>query len=218
MILEPARGIEKSVHARVLHTDMNRNILADAARLSDDALDSRLKSLSRGEREKTVEVVAHLSELDARRSYLGEGPGSVCTYCREVLGYSEDAAWSRAATANVVRRFPVALEWLADDTLNITTVRMLRPVLTAENHVAVLGEARGRSKGEVELILRRLDPKPDVASRIRKLPAAVQVAPALPLDEPGAVRPFRRPHRFHLRHGKSAPSLRPSLPSGTASR
>src|SRR6188768_2393322 len=154
---------------------MHENILADAHRLSDDALDARLKVLALDERESTVEVVGHLAELDARRSYLGEGPGSVCTFCREVLGYSEDAAWSRAATANVVRRFPVALDWLADDTLNITTVRMLRPVLTLDNHVAVLGEARGRSKGEVELILRRLDPKPDVASRIRKLSPPVQV-------------------------------------------
>jgi hypothetical protein len=104
LILAPARGLKKGVHDRVVHTDMNKNILADAARLSDDGLDSRLKVLALDERESTVEVVAHLSELDARRSYLGEGPGSVCTYCREVLGYSEDAAWNRAASANVVRR------------------------------------------------------------------------------------------------------------------
>ena len=81
----------------------------------------------------------------------------MCTYCRDVLGYSEDAAWNRAASANVVRRFPIVLGWLADGTLNITTVRMLRPVLTAENPLAVLAEARRRSKTEVELIVRRLD-------------------------------------------------------------
>jgi hypothetical protein len=172
---------------------MNKNILADAARLSDDGLDSRLKVLALGERESTVEVVAHLSELDARRSYLGEGPGSVCTYCREVLGYSEDAAWNRAASANVVRRFPVTLDWLADGTLNITTVRMLRPVLTADNHLAVLTEARGRSKSEVELILRRLDPKPDVASTVRKVHSPVQVAPGLPLEEPTGSAPLSGP-------------------------
>ena len=145
LILEPARGLKKWAHDPVLHTVMIESILRDAARLSDDALDSRLKVLALGERESTVEVVAHLSELDGRRSYLGEGPGSVCTYCREVLGYSEDAAWNRAASANVGRRFPVVLGWLADGTLNITTVRMLRPVLTAENHLEVLSEARGRS-------------------------------------------------------------------------
>jgi hypothetical protein len=169
---------------------MNKNFLADAARLSDDGLDSRLKVLALGERESTVEVVAHLSELDARRSYLGEGPGSVCTYCREVLGYSEDAAWNRAASANVVRRFPVALDWLADGTLNITTVRMLRPVLTAENHRAVLTEARGRSKSAVELIVRRLDPKPDVRSTVRKVEARPQVSATLSLDGPAEGAPL----------------------------
>ena len=173
--LAPARGLEKFAQDRVLHTDMHENILADAAQLSDDALHSRLKRLSLGEREATVEVVGHLAELDARRSHLGAGPGSVCTYCREILGYSEDAAWNRAASANVVRRFPVALGWLADGTLSVTTVRMLRPVLTAENHLAVLTEARRRNKSEVDLIVRRLDPKPDVPSTIRKVPVAVAV-------------------------------------------
>src|SRR6187397_2772202 len=167
---------------------MNEDILADAARLSDDALDSRLKSLSLGEREKTVELVAHLAELDARRSYLGQGPGSVCTYCRDVLGYSEDAAWNRAATANVVRRFPVVLGWLADGTLNITTVRMLRPVLNADNHLAVLSEARRRSKSEVEIIVRGLDPKPDVASTIRKVATPDEVRQPK-LLEPAGVAP-----------------------------
>jgi hypothetical protein len=129
-----------------------------------------------------------IAELDGRRSYLGEGPGSVCTYCREVLGYSEDAAWNRAASANVVRRFPVVLGWLADGTLNVTTVRMLRPVLTTENHLAVLKEARRRSKREVELIVRRLDPKPDVPSTIRRVSApAVVVGPTpLQMDTPAS--------------------------------
>jgi hypothetical protein len=169
---------------------MHENILANARRLSDDALDARLKVLALGERGSTVEVVGHLAELDARRAYLGEGPGSVCAYCRDVLGYSEDAAWSRAATANVVRRFPIILGWLADGTLCLTTVRMLRPVLTCENPLDVLREARRRSKSEVELIVRRLDPKPDVPSTIRKVsPSAAAVVQPMLLDLPVVTLP-----------------------------
>src|SRR6188768_3463401 len=165
---------------------MHENILADAHRLSDDALDARLKVLALGERGSTVEVVGHLAELDARRAYLGEGPGSVCAYCRDVLGYSEDAAWSRAATANVVRRFPIVLGWIADGTLCLTTVRMLRPVLTGEDPLGVLMEARRRSKSAVELIVRRLDPKPDVPSTIRKVsPRGATSQPTL-LESPAA--------------------------------
>ena len=109
---------------------MNENILATAARLSDEALLARIKVLAIRERDATVELVAHLAELDGRKSHLGEGPGSLYKYCRDVLGYSEDAAWNRAATAGAVRLYPVILGWLADGSLNITTVRILRPVLT----------------------------------------------------------------------------------------
>ena len=83
---------------------MHENMLATAARLSDEALLDRLKVLANRERDATVELVAHLAELDGRRTHLGEGPGSLYLYCRDVLGYSEDAAWNRAATASIVRR------------------------------------------------------------------------------------------------------------------
>jgi 5-methylcytosine-specific restriction endonuclease McrA len=74
----------------------------------------------------------------------------------------------------------VILGWLADWSLNVTTVRILRPVLTRENHLAVLTEARRRSKKEVEVIRARLDPKPDVPSTIRKVPAPASAS--LPLN------------------------------------
>ena len=164
---------------------MLENIVATASRLSDDALLARIKTLALREREATVDLVAHLAELDGRRAHLGEGPGSLYKYCHEALGYSEDAAWNRAATANVVRRYPIVLDWLADGSLNVTTVRMLRPILSVENHAAVLTEARRRTKREVELIVRRFDPKPDVPSTIRRVESTVP-APSLPLEiDPG---------------------------------
>jgi hypothetical protein len=121
---------------------MHENMLSAAARLSDDALLARLETQALRERDATVELVAHLAELDGRRVHLGEGPGSVYGYCRDILGYSDDAAWNRAATAAAVRRYPIILGWLADGSLNITTVRILKSVLTPENHLAVLTEAR----------------------------------------------------------------------------
>jgi hypothetical protein len=93
-----------------------------------------------------------------------------------------------------VRRYPVILSWLADGSLNVTTVRLLRPVLTPENHFAVLQEARRRSKKEVELIARRLDPRPDVPSSIRKAPAPpAAAAPTLLLEEESPEPPLPVP-------------------------
>ena len=108
LVLRPARGLEKRPHDRVLHTVMHENILATAARLSDDALHSRLKHFAGRERDATVELVGHLAELDGRKTRLGEGPGSLYTCCRDVLGYSEDAAWNRSATAGAVRLYPLS--------------------------------------------------------------------------------------------------------------
>lgn len=162
---------------------MNENILAAAARLSDETLRARLKALAVREHEATVELVAHLAELYGRRAHLGEDNVSLYMYCRTELGLSEDAAYNREAAARAVRRYPVILDRLANGSVNLTTVRLLRPVLTPENHLALLAEAKHRSKREVELIVRRLDPQPDVPSSIRKLPAPAPVV-APPLSQP----------------------------------
>ena len=55
--------------------------------------------------------------------------------------------------ARAARRFPVILEWLAAGSVNLTTVRLLAPHLTPENHRSALESARGK-KGEVEEIAR----------------------------------------------------------------
>lgn len=72
------------------------------------------------------------------------------------------------------------LELLVQGTVNLTTVRLLAPHLTPGNHVEVLESARGVSRSEVEQIVARLAPAPDVPTSVRKLPApkpATVVAP-----------------------------------------
>jgi len=162
---------------------MHENMLAIAHRLSDVALIARLKALVGRERDATVELVAHLAELSARKLDLEEGPGALYVYCRDTLGLSEDAAYNRAAAARAVRSYPVILGMLADGSLTLTAVKLLRPLLTAENHRAVLADAKHRSRAEVDKLVARLNPQPDVPSTIRKLPppaAGIASAPAVP--------------------------------------
>jgi hypothetical protein len=158
------------VQSCVVHTRMHQNILNSASRLSDDALHARLKELASREREATVELVAHLAVLLGRKKHLGQGWGSVYTWCCDALHLSQDAAYNRVAAARAVRRFPLILDHLAAGFLNVTTVKVLRPVLTSDNFRVVLAEAKYRSKKECEVIVARLQPKPDVPSTIRKLP------------------------------------------------
>ncbi|HEV7502446.1 MAG TPA: HNH endonuclease, partial [Vicinamibacteria bacterium] len=91
--------------------------------------------------------MAHLAELDTRPAlYAAEGHGSRFTYCTNVLRLSEDATCNRIQAARACRRFPVLLDRLASGALSLTTVRMLGPCVTPENHQAVLERASGRSR------------------------------------------------------------------------
>jgi len=163
---------------------MNTNILALASGLSDQDLLASITALAGKVRKTSVELVAHLAELDTRSSlYAADGYGSLFNYCTEVLRLSEDAACNRIYAARACRRFPVILDALASGALSLTAVRMLSPHLTPENHEAVLARASGRRRREIEALVAELAPRPDVPSSVRKLPGVTPAAPA-PLSAP----------------------------------
>jgi hypothetical protein len=158
---------------------MNTNFPAIAAQLSDDALRAKVKVLAQRSHEVTVELIAHLAELELRKLHCSEGPGSLFRYCTEILRFSEAAACNRIKTARAARKFPVILDLLADGSVNLTTVRLLAPHLRPENHRAILAEATGMTRRQVDKLVARLAPQPDVPPSIRKLPAPnVGVAPS----------------------------------------
>jgi hypothetical protein len=140
--------------------------------LSDDELLATLDRLAAAERGSTAQLVAHLAELDARRLYLGAGFSSLFAYCCGALRLSEHAAYNRIEAARAARVFPTIAERLAEGTLNLTSVRLLAPHLTQDNHRQLLDEASGRRRSAVEEIVARVSPKPDVASIVRRVPSA----------------------------------------------
>src|SRR5687767_7519836 len=101
---------------------MNTNILASIAELPEETLLAHLQSLAVQDRKVSAELIAHLAELDSRRSHLGEGVNSTYRYCTDILHFSEHAAYNRIAAARAARRFPVILDLLADGSVNLTTV------------------------------------------------------------------------------------------------
>ncbi|HEY3217337.1 MAG TPA: hypothetical protein VGK93_12685, partial [Candidatus Eisenbacteria bacterium] len=80
------------------------------------------------------------------------------------------AAYNRIEAARIVRTFPVVLDRLADGSVNLTTLRLVAAHLRPDNHVDVLAQAAGLGKREVEALVARLAPRPDVAASVRKLP------------------------------------------------
>src|SRR6266436_2118052 len=155
---------------------MKTNILVSAAALSDRDLLARLEALAVKEREASVDLVAHLAELDSRPAlYAAQGYGSLFSYCTQALRLSEDAACSRIEAARACRRFPLILELLASGSLTLTSVRLLGKHLTEENHQSVLAKARDKSRREIDVLIAELAPRPDIPSTVRKLPTAIPV-------------------------------------------
>jgi 5-methylcytosine-specific restriction endonuclease McrA len=148
--------------------------LSLAATLSDAALLARVKTLAEQERLVTADLIASLAELDARRLYLGAGCSSLFTYCTEVLHLSEHAAYGRIEAARASQRFPLILGHLAEGAITLTTVCLLAPLLTDDNHQRLLEAARHKRKREVELLVVETRPQPAVPSAIRRLPRSAR--------------------------------------------
>jgi 5-methylcytosine-specific restriction endonuclease McrA len=86
------------------------------------------------------------------------------------LHLSEHAAYGRIEAARAARRFPAILDHLANGSLTLTTVCLLAPHMTDTNHRDLLTSAWRKSKREVEHLIARLHPLPDVPPSVRKLP------------------------------------------------
>src|SRR3990170_3613822 len=160
---------------------MDTTMLSSPAELSDQDLLARTMQLAADERQATALLIAHLAELDARRLYLAEGYSSLFTYCTAVLRLLEHAAYGRIEAARAARRFPLVLEMLAEGAVTVTTVGLLAPHLTAENHRDLLERARGKSKRAVEELIAGLVPQPPVPAVVRRLPAGRRPASPSPV-------------------------------------
>jgi len=112
-------------------------------------------------------------------------------YATESLHLSEAEAYLRIAAARAARRHPVLLEMLADGRLHLSAMAKLAPHLTDANRERVLERAAHRTKRQIEELVAELQPRPDVAPAIRKLPV-------------------RRPEQEHTRPAAPPPVAAPA--------
>jgi len=160
--------------------------ITHAAHLGNDELTAELNRLARCEREATAALIVHLAEFDARRLFEGAGYSSLFKYCMAVLHLSEDAVYNRIKAARAAREYPVIIDRLESGALTPTTVRLLAPRLTNENHQELLAAASGKGKQAVEELLARRFPQPDVPARVRKVPSRT-AAPVVDVAPTGAA-------------------------------
>jgi len=147
----------------------------DLKRLSDDELLKSLQLIVGSERLAVARVVAHLAEVEERRLHLKVGCSSLFDYCLRRLALSEGEAFRRMTAARLVRRFPMILGLIAEGDIHLSALCELRDFLTKDNHRELLEEASRKTKKQVQELVARRFPRPDVSSTIRRLPAPASV-------------------------------------------
>ncbi len=139
--------------------------------LSNEQLLARLPVLCSEERRATAEVIVYLAEVERRKLYLQEACSSLFSFCVERLGYSEQAALKRMRVARLYLELPQILNELKSGAIHLTGLFLLSGHLTKNNVESLLAEARGKTRRELELVLARWFPKPDVLASITPLGA-----------------------------------------------
>jgi hypothetical protein len=129
----------------------------------------RMPALVSTERNASAEVIAHLGEIDRRRAFLFQACSSLFSYCRERLGYSEDESHMRVRVTRLAQKLPRALDELRSGAIHLTGLFLLSNYLTPENSEELFAEARGLSRRELEKMIARRFPRPDVREQITPL-------------------------------------------------
>src|SRR6476469_9994535 len=91
-------------------------------------------------------MIAHLVEVEERRLHLKAACSSMFDFCVRRLHMSEGAAFRRINAARLVRRFPQLSDAIESGVVHLSTLVLLRDVLTEANVDAVIAAASGKSK------------------------------------------------------------------------
>lgn len=151
-------------------SDVNRPSVAELQSLSNDQLTLHVVQLNRQQQMVNAQFLLYLGELDCRKLYRNLACSSLFDFLMTRLGQSEDVAYRWMWGARLLRSFPLAYELLVSGRIHLTSLMLLKPHLTEENHREWLMVAAGKSKREIEKIVATRRPKPDVPARVRKLP------------------------------------------------
>ena len=152
--------------------------------LADHVLLCDLREIIVRDRRTTVDMLAHIAEVDTRRLYLPAAYPSMHTHCVGELRLSEDAAFKRSRAARAALQFPGIYPAVADGSLSLSAIVMLAPHSTNATASDLLSAAVNKPRSELELLLAHRFPQPDVATQIRRVELAAIAGP----PEPAPVR------------------------------
>jgi hypothetical protein len=147
----------------------------------------KLESLRRREHSATVELIAALVECYKTKAYLDAGYESIWDLLVRRLDYSFAAASRRNAATKIVARYPFVLEMLRSHRTSLTVLaKVVGPLNSADDPVALLESIDGKSQREVERILACGRPVAKPVERVRRQVVRKPAAAPVPLLDCGA--------------------------------
>jgi len=147
----------------------------------------KLESLRRREHSATVELIAALVECYRTKAYLDAGYESIWDLLVRRLDYSFAAASRRNAATKIVARYPFVLEMLRSHRTSLTVLaKVIGPLNSADDPVALLESIDGKSQREVERILACGRPVAKPVERVRRQVVRKPTSQPAPLLAGGA--------------------------------
>jgi 5-methylcytosine-specific restriction endonuclease McrA len=140
------------------------------ADLSNAQLLDSLRTLCGHGRVVLARLLAHLVEVEERRLHLEAACPSMFQFCVQRLGMSEDEACRRIHAARLARRFPDLLVRIERGELTLSTMTLLQDALTEASYEELVEAAAGKTKAEVQALLAKRSPRPDVPAAITTIP------------------------------------------------
>ncbi len=114
-------------------------------------------------------VLRYIGEVDRRRMYLQSPYPTLFEFCVRRLGMSDGEAHRRTEAARLARKFPDLFGYVERGEIRLSTVLLLRNHLTSDNCSVLLPLVARKTQFEVQELLAKLFPQPDVVSTIENL-------------------------------------------------
>lgn len=143
------------------------------------------ENLVRKDRAVTAKMLGVIAEIDRRKLWAKHAYPSMFAFCVGRFRMSESQASKRIWAARTARKFPIIFEMIDQGELHLSGVVQLAKHLNEGNHRDVLARARHKTLREIEGLIAEVAPRPDIPSRVVKLPirrnaAKNQVVPLAP--------------------------------------
>ena len=100
--------------------------------MTNNEIESRLKTLVSEERRLAREIVALIREADRRKLWADRGFGSPHEWLTKSLGYSEGAAHRRIAAAKLIEQLPELESKLETGEASLSTLAMIQTTFRKE--------------------------------------------------------------------------------------